>query len=662
MNKKNLFDTLENAEDNLMEMLTDNCPDISDEQLEKLLSESERRYTMKKKEIEKAKETTNAEYNEESVSGVDRVKRPVWVRPLAMAASVVLIAGTVVGSVALMKNAKPDKNTKSEAAATTQTTTADVKNIDKDQIIDLCKNSASRFDRALVSYSREIVSKQTGDRFIEEGTLQYDTRNKTVREEYKTSSQMSDGKSNNTHQLIGYYYNNRHISAFPDAKVYDIADTSENPRFFYRYETVSFLGGDILSEDLEREKDQWSIAGTDEVCGRECAVLLTENEFNRDYEYIDLETGVVLKSSFEELGNTSGDDHIFEVKDIKYNNEAGEFVTPSEFKKFIEDGGYTLRNKYEADGMASIETDKQLDLSFLDMPQEQQTSTAEATTAPAVTADETATESETTATPEQTAYTKPVFVTPEPENMSFDPELGRLALEMCRKEETEYDPTVCEGGVQTDNDDHIMFSVDPAVKYYGYDPTVNEYLHDGPNNKVYYVRVNDSRFSDFEGFKKYAREMYSTSSYEYKRLLESYATGFDELEEGDMIAEKDRRLYIGYRGKLYKLFSIAGKGYLGRRYDEEYPVIIADKTADSFRAIIPFDREYTQDGNNSVAEDKVDFVEVKFILDTEISNWTQETNCWRIESDTEYHNGYHGENNDEFYPTYKELADRIRAN
>ena len=86
MNKKNLFDTLENAEDNLMEMLTDNCPDISDEQLEKLLSESERRYTMKKKEIEKAKETTNAEYNEESVSGVDRVKRPVWVRPLAMAA------------------------------------------------------------------------------------------------------------------------------------------------------------------------------------------------------------------------------------------------------------------------------------------------------------------------------------------------------------------------------------------------------------------------------------------------------------------------------------------------------------------------------------------------------------------------------------------------
>ncbi len=657
MKDKNLFDMLENAEDDTMEKLTENCPEISDAKLEELLAETERRYTMKKKEIGKIRENTNTMNNEDTVSGVDRVKRPSWLRPLALAASVVLIAGTVVGSVALMKNAKPDKNTKSEAAATTQTTTADVKNIDKDQIIDLCKNSASRFDRALVSYSREIVSKQTGDRFIEEGTLQYDTRNKTVREEYKTSSQMSDGKSNNTHQLIGYYYNNRHISAFPDAKVYDIADTSENPRFFYRYETVSFLGGDMLSEDLEREKDQWSIAGTDEVCGRECAVLLTENEFNRDYEYIDLETGVVLKSSFEVLGNTSGDDHIFEVKDIKYNNEAGEFVTPSEFKKFIEDGGYTLRNKYEADGMASIETDKQLDLSFLDKPLGEQPASEE-TTVPAATAAVTttaattaATTAEDNSTDQQTQYTQPAFIAPEPENMFFNDELGKLALEMCKKEEIEYTLIVAEGGVQTDNSDYVMFSVDPKLEYFGYDPTKNEYSGGEPNNKVYYVRVNDSHFSDFEGFKKYARGLYSENSYKYKRLLESYADGFDDLEQGEMIAEKDMRYYIGYRGKLYKLFHIAGKGYLERRYDEEYPVIIADKTETSFRAIIPFDREYTQEGVDKVAEDKVNFVEVKFVLDTENGNWTKESNDWRIESVNEYYED----------GVYKALADQIRA-
>lgn len=653
MKDKNLFDMLENAEDDTMEKLTENCPEISDAKLEELLAETERRYTMKKKEIGKIRENTNTMNNENSVSGVDRVKRPSWLRPLAMAASVVLIAGTVVGSVALMKNAKPDKNTKSEAAATTQTTTADVKNIDKDQIIDLCKNSASRFDRALVSYSREIVSKQTGDRFIEEGTLQYDTRNKTVREEYKTSSQMSDGKSNNTHQLIGYYYNNRHISAFPDAKVYDIADTSENPRFFYRYETVSFLGGDMLSEDLEREKDQWSIAGTDEVCGRECAVLLTENEFNRDYEYIDLETGVVLKSSFEVLGNTSGDDHIFEVKDIKYNNEAGEFVTPSEFKKFIEDGGYTLRNKYEADGMASIETDKQLDLSFLDEPPVQQTEAPSVEETTSVETTDVTTQTTTEAVSEATVatqYTIPEFTAPEPENMFFNDELGKLALEMCKKEEIEYTLIVAEGGVQTDNSDYVMFSVDPKLEYSGYDPTKNEYSGGEPNNKVYYVRVNDSHFSDFEGFKKYARGLYSENSYKYKRLLESYADGFDDLEQGEMIAEKDMRYYIGYRGKLYKLFHIAGKGYLERRYDEEYPVIIADKTETSFRAIIPFDREYTQEVDK-VAEDKVNFVEVKFVLDTENGNWTKESNDWRIESVNEYYED----------GVYKALADQIRA-
>ena len=117
-----------------------------------------------------------------------------------------------------------------------------------------------------------------------------------------------------------------------------------------------------------------------------------------------------------------------------------------------------------------------------------------------------------------------------------------------------------------------------------------------------------------------------------------------------MIAEKDMCYYIGYRGKLYKLFHIAGKGYLERRYDEEYPVIIADKTETSFRAIIPFDREYTQEVDK-VAEDKVNFVEVKFVLDTENGNWTKESNDWRIESVNEYYED----------GVYKALADQIRA-
>ncbi|MBR5683945.1 MAG: hypothetical protein IKW96_11840 [Ruminococcus sp.] len=103
MKKKNIFDILENAEDELMDDFTDMSPGISDDQLEKLLAVSERNYRMKKKEIERTRKDNDTE-GEYTVSGVDRIKRPVWLTPLITAASVVLIAGAVIGSVSLMKN------------------------------------------------------------------------------------------------------------------------------------------------------------------------------------------------------------------------------------------------------------------------------------------------------------------------------------------------------------------------------------------------------------------------------------------------------------------------------------------------------------------------------------------------------------------------------
>ena len=103
MKKKNIFDNLENAEDELMDDFTDMSPGISDDQLEKLLAVSERNYRMKKKEIERTRKDNDTE-GEYTVSGVDRIKRPVWLTPLITAASVVLIAGAVIGSVSLMKN------------------------------------------------------------------------------------------------------------------------------------------------------------------------------------------------------------------------------------------------------------------------------------------------------------------------------------------------------------------------------------------------------------------------------------------------------------------------------------------------------------------------------------------------------------------------------
>ena len=110
MKKKNLFDMLENAEDELIDDFTDMSPEIDDEQLEKLLAVSEMNYKVKKEEIERTRKDNDIITDGEAVSGVDRIKRPVWLTPLLTAASVVLISGAVIGSIALLKNNRNNIN------------------------------------------------------------------------------------------------------------------------------------------------------------------------------------------------------------------------------------------------------------------------------------------------------------------------------------------------------------------------------------------------------------------------------------------------------------------------------------------------------------------------------------------------------------------------
>ena len=122
MKKIDLFDTFENAEDELMEDFTDMSPNIDDEQFERLLAVSERNYKMKKKEIERAKKDNNINYDADSVSGVDRVKRPVWLTPLLTAASLVLVTGAVIGSIALLnRNGRSVGGNDDFSTATTST-------------------------------------------------------------------------------------------------------------------------------------------------------------------------------------------------------------------------------------------------------------------------------------------------------------------------------------------------------------------------------------------------------------------------------------------------------------------------------------------------------------------------------------------------------------
>ena len=97
-----IFDYLENAADDEMNMLTDKTPELSDAQIERLLEMSEKKYN-------RVKNTdADSEHNETEVSGVERYHRPIWNSPmLTAAACVALIIGVTVFAV-LMKKAPID--------------------------------------------------------------------------------------------------------------------------------------------------------------------------------------------------------------------------------------------------------------------------------------------------------------------------------------------------------------------------------------------------------------------------------------------------------------------------------------------------------------------------------------------------------------------------
>ena len=105
MRKKNIFDILENAESNSMERLIDKCPEISDEQLDKILAMSEKKYKMRKEEMVGKNEDKRIKMTDNgTVEGVEVSRKPAWLSSLSMAASIVLIAGIAIGSTAYLRH------------------------------------------------------------------------------------------------------------------------------------------------------------------------------------------------------------------------------------------------------------------------------------------------------------------------------------------------------------------------------------------------------------------------------------------------------------------------------------------------------------------------------------------------------------------------------
>jgi hypothetical protein len=161
MKDKNIFDILENAENDSMKRLIDKCPEISDEQLEKIFKMSEKKFRKQRAEKERTERDNTIKMTENYVvEGVERNKRPVWLTPLTTAASVLLIAGIAIGSTAMLKrHTKPNGGGGGVTPAVTVSTTTGTST----NIVSTDKNGSTVTGSAAATTTTTTVTSAVGD-------------------------------------------------------------------------------------------------------------------------------------------------------------------------------------------------------------------------------------------------------------------------------------------------------------------------------------------------------------------------------------------------------------------------------------------------------------------------------------------------------------------
>lgn len=322
--KNELTDMLRDADDDTISRIAEEYPQHTKEEADRIYREVEKRIALKK--------SGEAPDSGSTVSGVDRVKRPVWLRPLAMAASFVLIAGTVAGSIALMKNSKTLKDSESTVVAATQsvplstevyseTETAesntDAPNeLTEEWLLDRVMNSEKYYDKCYMECS-------------ENGELRIKAVDHINNICYR---EMVNSK------IKDYCYNNRRLTLWSDQTVV------ENPAHL-KFSNLNASYKDI--SDL-------SIEGTEEYIGRKCAVVSylpfdtpPEDKNTKNKLYIDLETGIIIRAAF--FNEDGSVEYPLETSKFYLNDEATMIPTPQEIKQLVLDNAYTLEDGLSLD-------------------------------------------------------------------------------------------------------------------------------------------------------------------------------------------------------------------------------------------------------------------------------------------------------------------------
>ena len=182
MKEKNIFDILENAENDSMERLIEKCPEISDEQLDRIFAKSEKKFIKMRAEENGTKRDKNIKMTEnDTVEGVEHSRRPAWLAPLSTAASILLIAGIAIGSTVMLKrNNKPSGGGGVAPAVTVTSSTGTGTNIvstDKNgsTIKVTTVTTASSADTATVTNTDAANDENTDTSFIDRfvGTWKY---------------------------------------------------------------------------------------------------------------------------------------------------------------------------------------------------------------------------------------------------------------------------------------------------------------------------------------------------------------------------------------------------------------------------------------------------------------------------------------------------------
>ena len=338
-NKKDIIDLLQNADEDTIGKITEAYPQHSKKNADRLFREIERRTS-----------GDSSEFRGDTVSGVERYRRPGIFRKVTSVAACLAIVGAGVGTAyALSRSKAPDKTAPasqvtegSTAADNTKSPVTETKS-DKDELYALILSSNDRYDRVYAKYetNEDLAAgifdiRGLDDDFASTGlfayTVQYDKKAGTVytvKEDINANSEYRTELSFKRSGVTGYYIPNTDIY-YPGRHGYldEDGNTSPTPEFFLPApNSNSFL-----------RNMEWSVSGKTELLGRECAVITFPATDVGIYTlYVDIETGLFMKYG---RSDTDGSfDTAYEVTELLLDDDTAgiDFMTAGQFKDLIKD-------------------------------------------------------------------------------------------------------------------------------------------------------------------------------------------------------------------------------------------------------------------------------------------------------------------------------------